>query len=146
MRTGLFIAAIPLFVGWFGSCAAEPNKVEYELRERCGKRAAEVFKSEYTEVTNTKDGQTLWNYRNHYSATVNKCFFLEMSTIYATNANPKYIAQMYRLWDINDNKQYGSFYQRSDANKPMDCEVLGKGCSSEAEWESLIAPYMEDGQ
>jgi hypothetical protein len=48
---------------------------------------------------------------------------------------------MFRLYDINDNKEYGSFYQRFDANMPTDCSVLGKVCRSEAEWDALIAPY-----
>jgi hypothetical protein len=147
MRTGRFIVSIPLFVSWFGSCAySEPNKIEYELHERCGKRAAEVFKSEYTQVKDTEEGQTLFNYRNHYSGTLNKCFFLEITTVLATKAKPKYTAQMFRLYDINEAKEYGSFYKRSDSSRPMECNVRGKLCSSEAEWDSLIAPYMEDGQ
>ena len=147
IRTLLLIASTPLFVGWLGSYAySEPNN-EYELQERCGKRAAEVFKSEYSEFKNTNEGQMLFNYRNHYSATFNKCFFLEITTIIATRANPKYTAQMFRLYDINDNKEYGSFYKStSDANAPTDCNVLGKACVSEAEWDALIAPYMGDGQ
>jgi hypothetical protein len=147
IRTLLLIASTPFFVDWFASCAySEPNKVEYELQERCGKRAAEVFKSEYTQVQNTDEGQMLFNYRNHYSATLNKCFFLEMSSIIATKANPVYTAQMFRLFDINDNNEYGNFYKRSDANVPQECNVFGKSCSSEAEWNALIAPYMEDAQ
>ena len=145
MHLALFVAALLPFSLLFVSGAhAEPNKAQYELQERCGKRAAEVFKNEYTTVQNTDEGQTLINYRNHYSATFNKCFFLEMSSVFATRANPKYTAQMFRLFDLNENKEYGSFYQRSDSDTPMECTVLGKLCHSQGEWEALINRYMED--
>jgi hypothetical protein len=82
---------------WYSSGYAEPNKVEYELQERCGKRGAEVFKNEYSSVSNTKDGQSLNNYRSHYSPVLNKCFFLEMIYTIAARANPQYSTQMYEV-------------------------------------------------
>jgi hypothetical protein len=142
------IVATCLLVGLLGSVGfAQPNKVEYELRERCGKRAAEVFKAEYSPpVANTDEGQILFNYRSHYNAALNKCFFLEISQTIAYRAKPQYSATMYRLYDINDNKEYGSFYRRSDANSLGECNVIDKSCSSEAEWELLIKRFMEDDQ
>jgi len=71
-------------------------------------------------------------------------FFLEMTEIVATRANPKYTAQMFRLFDLNENKEYGSFYQRSDSGVPTDCTVLGTICHSQGEWDALISRYMED--
>jgi hypothetical protein len=65
---------------------------------------------------------------------------------YVHRANPKYSAQMFRLYDINDNKEYGSFYQRSDSNIPMDCQVLGQAMFFGRGMELLISPYMEDAQ
>ena len=60
--------------------SAQPNK---ELRERCGKRAAEAFAREYSPpVLDTDDEQTLFNYENHHSAGLNKCFFLEIAMSY----------------------------------------------------------------
>ena len=60
---------------------AEPNKVLYELQERCGKQASETFQKEWgANVVNTKDGQTLANFENHYNAHLNKCIYLESST------------------------------------------------------------------
>jgi len=77
MRVRIFagVASLLPFAHTLVSAYAEPNTVQYELQERCGKQAAEVFKTEYTAVQNTNDGQMLSNYRNHYSATLNKCFF-----------------------------------------------------------------------
>ena len=147
LKTAIAICSIGFVASWFGSCAhAQPNKIEYELRERCGERAAQVFKTEYREVQNTDEGQMLINYRNHYSATLNKCFFLELTSITATRASPQHNAKMFRLFDINENKEYGSFYKRSDAGLPQDCNVLGKICRTEEEWNALIAPFMDEGQ
>jgi hypothetical protein len=145
MHLRLLIVTPWLFIGLGSGVYAEPNRVQYELQERCGKRAAEVFKSEYQPtVQNTDEGQMLFNYRNHYSAVFNKCFFLEMSNILGYRANPKYSAQMFRLYDLNDNKEYGSYYKRSDKTVPTTCVVLDAQCRSEAEWEALISRYMED--
>jgi hypothetical protein len=48
--------------------SAQPNKQLYELQERCGKRAAEVFAREYNPaVAKTEHGQMMFNYENHYS-------------------------------------------------------------------------------
>jgi hypothetical protein len=128
---------------------AEPNKEHYELQERCGKQAAKVFEKfndgdTDNSITNTKDGQTITSYRNHYNPTLNKCFFLETTSILAYNASPKYTASMYILSDVSEHKEYGSFYKRSDLETPVQCVVNGKSCHSEAEWELLIAPFMGD--
>jgi len=68
--TVLVVAATLLLVGT--APYAQPTKEQYELQERCGKRAAEVFKREYRPGLK---GEQL-NYENHYSARLNKCFFL----------------------------------------------------------------------
>jgi hypothetical protein len=41
-----------------------------------------VFEREYGPVSDGKDGQTLFNYENHYSARLKKCFFLEIAMSY----------------------------------------------------------------
>jgi hypothetical protein len=54
-----------------GTAFAQPNKEQYELQERCGKRAAEVFAKEWgTGFTAAAHA----NYENHYSSRLNKCF------------------------------------------------------------------------
>jgi hypothetical protein len=60
---------------------AAPDKIAYELQERCGRNVAEWFNREYGNgVEKTKDGKTLTNYRSHYNSRLNKCFMLTMST------------------------------------------------------------------
>jgi hypothetical protein len=53
------------------------------LQERCGKLAAEVFAKEWgTGVSNSEDGQTIADYRNHYNFRLKKCFYLELSATF----------------------------------------------------------------
>ena len=64
------------FTAMFGGAVvyAEPNKVLYELQERCGRQAADTFKKEIGgNITDTSQGQMVANLENHYSARLNKC-------------------------------------------------------------------------
>ena len=127
----------------------ESHQVTDSIRD-CPRRfdsvrlASDVFHKEYREAINTKEAQTRFTYRNHYSPSLNKCFFLEMS--YGFHNTPIYSDKMYRLYDVNENSQYGVFYRRSDMTAPMACQVGDKICWSEDEWETLISFYMGDRQ
>jgi hypothetical protein len=120
--------------------SAQPNKQSYELQERCGKRAAEVFDREYG---SDKNGQTLFNYENHYSARLKKCFFLEIAMSYEREEG-KPASKIMRLFDINENKEYGTFVSGPTGGTPLACVVRGKNCQSESEWRQLLKPFMED--
>ena len=123
--------------------SAQPNKELYELQERCAKRAAEVFEREYGPVSNTQDGQTLFNYENHYSARLKKCFFLEIAMSYEREEG-KPASKIMRLFDINENREYGTFVSGPTESTPVTCAVRGKNCQSESEWRQLLKPFMED--
>ena len=69
--------------------SAQTNKQLYELQERCGKRAAEVFKREYSPA----HGQMTFNYENHYSARLNKCFFTSHEARHAMRRSSLFIAR-----------------------------------------------------
>src|SRR5262245_56000785 len=121
--------------------SAQPNK---ELQERCGKRAAEAFAREYSPpVSDTDDEQTLFNYENHHSARLNKCFFLEIAMSYEREEG-KPGSKTMRLFDLNDNKEYGTFVSGPTESTPLACLVRGKSCQSESEWRQLVKPFMED--
>jgi hypothetical protein len=143
MRLRRFISVAIAGLAWFStSVSAQPNKL-YELQERCGKRAADVFSQEYSPpVLDTEDGQTRFNYENNYSARLNRCFFLEIAVSYdnETSSNSKIM----RLFDLNGNKQYGTFVSGPSESTPLTCLVRGKGCQSESEWRQLVKPFMED--
>jgi hypothetical protein len=126
--------------------SAEPNKEQYELQERCGKRAAEVFKSYNPggEITNTDTGQDIVTYQNHYSARFNKCFVLQITTSVNFRSSNKSMSTLMTLFDVNENKDYGQFFKSSLYEIPTTCEVQKQVCHSQTEWEELLKPYMEE--
>jgi len=126
---------------------AQSAKEKYELIERCAKQAAEVFAKEWG-AGSVKDHEyeLRGRYENHYSSRFNKCFYLEIDT---TSTN-KTLTKRMTLWDLNDNKHYGSYakddpHTLSSLPDPVECWTLQeKQCKSEEEWRSLIKPFMED--
>jgi hypothetical protein len=123
--------------------SAQQNKEKYELQERCGRLAAEVFAREYSAVSNSEGGQMLINYENHYSARLNKCFFLEIAMSYEREEG-KPGSKIMRLFDLTDNKEYAAFASGPTESTPLACVVRGKSCQSESEWGQLVKPFMED--
>jgi len=117
--------------------SAQSNKVLYELQERCGSHAAEVFQREYGPGADRQDEQTLFTYESHYSARLKKCFFLEI----AMSPKPT-SSKIMRLLDLNRSKVYGTFV--SGPTEPLACALQGKVCRSESEWRQLLKPFMED--
>lgn len=147
MTRTLFASAIWLLACEVAPSYAGPNKEEYELQEHCGKRAQEIFKQENGNgITNTKDGQALTGYTNHYNKKLNKCFVLQTTTdlSYKNKQEKKSSSTLITLYDVNENKDYGSFFMRDDDAQPFVCSVLEQACHSKAEWDALIKPYMED--
>jgi hypothetical protein len=130
----------------FGTAApAQPNREQYELQERCGKRAAEFFKREYSSGFKTRDTTTSFNYENHYSARLNKCFFLVIADTYELIEGKPTASKDMRLFDLNENKEYGIYMSSPcDGCVPWPCLVQDQVCRSEKEWRTLIKPFMED--
>jgi hypothetical protein len=112
---------------------AQSRKEIYELQERCGKRAAEVFDKDNPK----EDRKGLEDFENHYSVRLNKCFILEMNTTYSQVEGKSLKTRVLNLIDVNDNKLYGSF-------SPLNCDVQDKTCHSEQEFRALVRPFMED--
>jgi hypothetical protein len=142
MRASISVAIAGLLC-FSSHVAAQPNKELNELQERCGKRAAEVFEREYSpRIANTKDVQMRYNYENHYSARLNKCFFLEIAVSYEREDGTS--SKLMRLFDLNDNREYGVFVSGlSDKGPPVACLLQDKICQSEGEWRQLLKPFME---
>jgi len=131
----------------FNHAATLTSIEEYELQEQCGKRAAEVFIKKYgnSGVIYTKDGQVIAQYTNHYNRKLKKCFVLQ---IYR-NIPYKDITQdssvSYLLYDVNENKRYGDYFQSEGMDFPTSCTIEDKTtCHSEREWNNLVRPYMEE--
>ena len=143
LSTGIIVAV--LSGGMIEYCFSEPNKVEYELRERCSKRTEEIWKKKFgiDDISNTKHGQIISKYENHYNATLDKCFYLTRSDI----IGKKKVTKVERLFDVDDNKEYGRFTGGNGDTFHICVMFVGKGtnkCSSEDEWRGLIKQYMED--
>jgi hypothetical protein len=121
----------------FGTASqAQPNKEQYELQERCGKRAAEFFaKAWASEVSNTASGQTRANYENHYNSRLNKCIYLEISNSFQRGEPP---FRLMRLFDLNENREIATYMKSEGDAFAFLCSVQDKGCRTEAEWRTLI--------
>jgi hypothetical protein len=51
---------------------------------------------------------------------------------------------VYRLFDLNENKEYGSYYDSDATPGYVNCVVRDAQCKSEQEWRILSKPYLED--
>jgi hypothetical protein len=104
------------------------TKEQYELQDKCEKQC-EIWSKSYQQ----KYPGDKFTYKDHYNKRLNKCFILV-----------KYSkSQLKSLRNINENKIYGSFFSKQDS-KTVICNVLEKKCNSEAEWDSLVKPYIEE--
>ena len=136
---------IVLFAAGLGSISlayAEPNNVLYELQERCGKRAAEVFEKEWNgqHIVPTKDGGYLTaDFENHYSPRLNKCFYLQKSG----SVSKLMGIESLELYDLNENRKLGNFTTGNRLGI-TECQVQGKNCRSEQEWRELAKPFLEE--
>jgi hypothetical protein len=115
--------------------SAQTTKVIYELQERCGRRAAEVFAKDFPQ--DPGNNQVLAKYENHYNAQLNKCLMFESSTTFFRDTQGKtQTLNMLTLVDVNENKVLANLDQ-------FQCNVQEKTCKSEGEWRALIKPLME---
>lgn len=130
------------------SHAATPTaKEEYELQERCGKRAEASFKKEWgSGIQNTADGQMVAVFENHYNRRLNKCLVLYRTTNVPKKRNNADITvtTSFVLFDINANKEYGQLWTTGVTHQVTLCNLLEKPCQSKEEWDALIKPYMND--
>lgn len=134
---------ILMIFGIASAVYAASVREEYELQEKCGKRCEEIFKKENQFVKTTSDGQMLSGYQNHYNKKLNKCFILIETTNYP---NDKKTDILYMKWifDVNENKEYGSVNKFRKNPSVSGCYVLERTCTSVREWDLLVKPYMEE--
>jgi hypothetical protein len=133
---GLLCGAISMPSHGQQATAAE----RYMLQERCGKQAAAEFEKNHVPSGISGGVHRTFNYENHYSQKLNKCFFLEIATFIENGVWSRQL----RLFDLNENKEYGSYWHSDSRPNYMDCLVGEARCSSEKEWRELAKPYLED--
>src|SRR5215510_11890481 len=80
---------------------AQPNE---DPQERCRKQAEEQFQR-ITKPVQETDGYTLsFDFENHYSLRLNKCFYLLTHRIFRTDSkSPDQGGKLMWLFDLNDN-------------------------------------------
>src|ERR1700730_5616852 len=98
------------------ACAdAEPNKAQYELQERCGKRATEFVAKEYgrERIYNKHTRLISPAFVNHYNIALNKCFVL-LTLQVSENANV--VITEISLIDVDENRDIGNVILLFDKN------------------------------
>lgn len=113
--------------------AAEPSVTPYQLQKSCEQLAAETFRRE------TADDEDRVAYRAHYNARLNKCFYAET---YVSRTRVGINTWVY-LSDLQENRIYGGFHRSTNIGL-FYCSLQDKECRSEAEWNRLAKPYLED--
>jgi hypothetical protein len=113
--------------------AAASNGTLHQLQKSCEKLAAETFRRE---SANDEDRAA---YRAHYNARLNKCFYAETYI----SATPAGINTWVYLSDLQENKIYGGFHKSSNIGL-FYCNLQDQECHSEANWNELVNPDMED--
>ena len=126
-------ASLGVLVLTASMAAAEPNVTPYELQRNCEKLAAETF---HRETANDEDRV---DYRAHYNALLDKCFYAETSI----SPTPVGINIWVYLSDLPENRIYGGFHRSSNAGF-FYCNLQDKECHSDAEWNALVNSFMED--
>ncbi len=142
MKALVIVGGVALSFALCGASRAASDKELYELQERCGKRAAEIFKEQVGGGTKrTDEGESFSTYVNHYNAKLNKCFIM-VTTHFTEFKTAKYVLDII-VMDVNENKQYAVFNDAGKASGFLACEVKDVKCHSESEFDALVAPYME---
>jgi hypothetical protein len=142
MRVSIAIAGLLCFSTYV---SAQPNRQLYELQERCGKRAAEVFARDYGYLQSTKRVDLQHNYQSHYNARLNKCFFVVSTRAIAKSPKDQAVNFIaLELYDVNEKASYGMYNRTLSEKAPTYCAASGRTCSSQEEWEELVHPYMNE--
>jgi hypothetical protein len=112
---------------------AEPIATLYQLQNDCEKLAAETFRRDRANAEDRVD------YRAHYNARLNKCFYAETYL----SPTPVGINRWVYLFDVHGKRIYGGFHRSTNIGL-FYCSLQDKECHSEAEWNELVKPYMDD--
>jgi hypothetical protein len=142
MKVALAVTVGASLIG-YSACAA-PDKVLYELQEKCGRSAAAVFDRDNPEgaTSVTPDGHTTATFENHYNANLKKCFVIYIQTFFAKDS----VKMSMTIFDINENKHYGEFFGHPNGyGSDIDvCYVQDSRCKSQVEWRNFVQQYMEN--
>lgn len=120
------------------------EKQEYDMQERCSKRAEQVLKS----WSEDRSGSTaIASYESHYSVRLNKCF----ARLHSRSATKNGLMTSLSLLDVNSGTEYGTYLanDKQGAKTIISCQwgqkVLDrKLCETEDAWMALTEPIMNN--
>jgi hypothetical protein len=121
------------------------------LQEKCAEGAKQFF-FEFNGQYRSDSG-LLPDYTSHYNKKLDSCFIHIMVDDYSVFTLTKYgkeenLSQyLFNVFEAGEQSKtlaYGRFQKFPDRTKTPVCKVGDKICHSEAEFEALIKPYMEE--
>ena len=137
-----FCSTALLFVSLASNCFAAPDKVLYELQEKCSNRMETVFKPDekndayMAAIAAGRKNVFHYAYFNHFSATLNRCFVREVMTIGSS--------KIQTIFDVNEGTEQARFDKDIESGKVNGCYVREKQCKSELEFKNGIKTFLEN--
>lgn len=113
---------------------------QYDLAALCGKQVEDDWKQRGQDVPGVFGPNIQVGYENHHNVKLNKCY---AAYSFVQKESPDITSERHDLMDFNDHKhlaRYAGFVN----GKTIECQFLKVACSSKAEWNRLIKPYLED--
>ncbi len=111
-------------------------------QELCMKSAAETFSRDYGKGSwkDENSGTCVAAYTSHYNTRLDKCFLKVQ-----TNCRKKMSSYYEKtLLSIRENRDYGVYYLVKEKDDLMSCQVQGKKCDSESQWEARVQSLMTE--
>ena len=141
-RVGASLAFVLACLSAIAVVRADPNKVEYELQEGCGKTVAAWFNAEYGRGINERE-HSITGFESHHNRMLNKCLVMVSYGITESKSENRSGLVQVHLFDLNEGKSYGEYFA-IPSQPPTECRVDKKPCRSEEEWHALAKPFMEE--
>jgi hypothetical protein len=133
---------------------SDKNRVaDYDLQAKCAKDARAWFNENWA---GSRDKDTvLLDFRDHYNKKENKCFVLVEYHYNSNLAGPRGTSwtNIMSLWDVYENSRYGDLSENhytyfkptiTSNDEVITCMVLGRKCTTIAEFNNLTGKYMND--
>ena len=109
---------------------------KFDREAKCSQAAKEYFRDNWR----TEKDQAALVYSNRDNTALNKCFIYVKSMTYMNAGNEWRASQS--LSDVYERTEYGSFLEvHKSGPSDLHCEVEGKSCTSQSDFESRIVPY-----
>lgn len=120
---------------------AEPSaESAFAMQSKCAADTRKFLKDEEWQKRSE-----YFDYSNHYSKSLNKCFFMVETRYDTFGPGRQKIGNTWTsqidVWDLYDNVLVARFTQQFSPDSVIQCKVQEKVCTTKAEFDSLVAPY-----